>query len=322
MKRCAVINDISGFGRCSLTVSIPIISALGIQANPVVTGVFTNQTGYESYKFHDLTDMLPSFCEEWKKLDASFDGILTGFLLTEHQYEHIDSFIDTLIQSQAQDIRMNRLHRLKFGLDVLRSNFYIRRLERVGRVSDYYKEYRFEVLVNRVFSEEELKDGIRECFQSFYVSPYFEKKLTADLCSKNDVKSEMLTGDGAIRFMSIIAARSFAAACLMAEEEKDTSYHIRISPEKIRIFGTAAMKSNAVRDKLSDCIKNFTMLFTLAFTAAAYVAFVNVSPTLRDLDEHNCAIRLSVAEDAKDFAFVYAMAQAIIRSFQFFGEKT
>ena len=95
MKKCAVINDISGFGRCSLTASIPIISALGIQANPVVTGVFTNQTGYESYKFHDLTDMLPSFCEEWKKLNASFDGILTGFLLTEHQYEHIDNFIDT-----------------------------------------------------------------------------------------------------------------------------------------------------------------------------------------------------------------------------------
>ncbi len=252
------------------------------------------------------------------------DGISSAFS-GENVYSesgNIDSFIDTLIQSPAQDIRMNRLHRLKFGLDVLRSNFYIRRLERVGRVSDYYKEYRFEVLVNRVFSEEELKDGIRECFQSFYVSPYFEKKLTADLCSKNDVKSEMLTGDGAIRFMSIIAARSFAAACLMTEEEKDTSYHIRISPEKIRIFGTAAMKSNAVGDKLSDCIKNFTMLFTLAFTAAAYVAFVNVSPTLRDLDEHNCAIRLSVAEDAKDFAFVYATAQAIIRSFQFFGEKT
>ena len=88
MKKCAVVNDISGFGRCSLTASIPIISTLGIQANPVVTGVFTNQTGYESYKFHDLTDMLPSFCEEWKKLGATFDGILTGFLLTENQCEH------------------------------------------------------------------------------------------------------------------------------------------------------------------------------------------------------------------------------------------
>ncbi len=95
MKKCAIVNDISGFGRCSLTAAMPIISSLGIQANPVVTGVFTNQTGYESYKFHDLTDMLPSFCEEWKKLGASFDGILTGFLLTEHQCKHIESFIDT-----------------------------------------------------------------------------------------------------------------------------------------------------------------------------------------------------------------------------------
>ena len=94
MKRCAVVNDISGFGRCSLTAAIPIISSLGIQANPVVTGVFTNQTGYDSYKFHDLTNMLPSFCEEWKKLGATFDGILTGFLLTEHQCEHIENFVD------------------------------------------------------------------------------------------------------------------------------------------------------------------------------------------------------------------------------------
>lgn len=94
MKKCAIVNDISGFGRCSLTAAIPIISSLGIQANPVVTGVFTNQTGYESYKFHDLTNMLPAFCDEWKKLGVTFDGILTGFLLTEHQCEHIENFIN------------------------------------------------------------------------------------------------------------------------------------------------------------------------------------------------------------------------------------
>ena len=59
MKKCAVINDISGFGKCSLTASIPVMSAMGIQVNPVVTGVFTNQTGYDSFDSVDLTEMIP-----------------------------------------------------------------------------------------------------------------------------------------------------------------------------------------------------------------------------------------------------------------------
>ena len=61
MKKCAVINDISGFGKCSLTASIPVMSAMGIQVNPVVTGVFSNQTGYDSFESVDLTDMLPKY---------------------------------------------------------------------------------------------------------------------------------------------------------------------------------------------------------------------------------------------------------------------
>ena len=57
-KKIAIVNDISGFGKCSLTASIPVMSAMGVQVNPVVTGVFSNQTGYESFESADLTDML------------------------------------------------------------------------------------------------------------------------------------------------------------------------------------------------------------------------------------------------------------------------
>ncbi|MGN0448162.1 MAG: PfkB family carbohydrate kinase [Acutalibacteraceae bacterium] len=94
MKKCAVINDISGFGKCSLTASIPVISAMGIQVNPVVTGVFSNQTGYDSFVSTDLTDMLPLVTEQFKKLSPHFDGILTGFLLCARQYDHVLDFID------------------------------------------------------------------------------------------------------------------------------------------------------------------------------------------------------------------------------------
>ena len=95
MKKCAVINDISGFGKCSLTASIPVMSAMGVQVNPVVTGVFSNQTGYDDFASSDLTDMLPMITYQWSKLSPHFDGILTGFLLHAKQYEHVLDFVDT-----------------------------------------------------------------------------------------------------------------------------------------------------------------------------------------------------------------------------------
>ena len=94
MKKIAVINDISGFGKCSLTAAIPIISAHKMQCCPLVSGVFSNQTGYESYKYADMTEHMQGFIDEWKKLGASFDAIITGFLPNEKQGEIINGFID------------------------------------------------------------------------------------------------------------------------------------------------------------------------------------------------------------------------------------
>ncbi len=94
MKKIAVINDLSGFGKCSLTAAIPIISAHGVQPCPLPTGVFSNQTGYESFKSVDLTASMQSFIDEWKKLKAEFDGILTGFIPNSSQGAIISRFID------------------------------------------------------------------------------------------------------------------------------------------------------------------------------------------------------------------------------------
>ena len=94
MKKIAVINDISGFGKCSLTAAIPIISAHKMQCHPLVSGVYSNQTGYESFSYADLSDYLQSFIDEWKKLGASFDAIITGFIPSARQGEIISTFID------------------------------------------------------------------------------------------------------------------------------------------------------------------------------------------------------------------------------------
>ncbi len=94
MKKIAVINDLSGFGKCSLSAAMPIISAHKIQCCPLPTGIFSNQTGYESYKSVDFTAHMPSFINEWKKLGAEFDGILTGFISNSEQGKIISDFID------------------------------------------------------------------------------------------------------------------------------------------------------------------------------------------------------------------------------------
>ncbi len=94
MKKIAVINDISGFGRCSLTAAIPVISALGVECCPLPTAVLSNQTGYKSYHCIDLTDELESYVDEWKKLGHKFDAILTGYIASAKQADLILKFID------------------------------------------------------------------------------------------------------------------------------------------------------------------------------------------------------------------------------------
>ncbi len=93
-KKIAVINDFSGFGRCSLTVSLPIISSFGIQCCCLPTAVFSNHTAYDSYFFDDYTDKMRRFSENWKKLELGFDGIYTGFLGSAAQADIVMEFID------------------------------------------------------------------------------------------------------------------------------------------------------------------------------------------------------------------------------------
>ena len=80
MKKAAVIHDLSGFGKCSLTAAIPVLSALGVQCCPVATAVLTGQTGYPCYHCTDLTAMLPDYIDAWGKNNAHFDAIYSGFL--------------------------------------------------------------------------------------------------------------------------------------------------------------------------------------------------------------------------------------------------
>lgn len=93
-KKIAVINDLTGFGRCSLAVSIPIISHLGIQCCFVPTAILSNQTDFPSYFFDDYTDHFEEYTGEWEKLGLTFNGIQTGFLCSAEQVELALKFFD------------------------------------------------------------------------------------------------------------------------------------------------------------------------------------------------------------------------------------
>lgn len=101
MKSCAVINDLSGFGKCSLGVAIPIISAMGCEVHSLPTAVLSNQTGYDSYDIVSLTDSMSRFINHWKRLGASFNAILTGFVSDEKQLDIISGFADDFKNSDT-----------------------------------------------------------------------------------------------------------------------------------------------------------------------------------------------------------------------------
>lgn len=103
-KKIAVINDISGFGRCSAAVSLPVISHMRVQACLLPTSIFSNHTGFPSYYYEDFTDKMPRYMKEWKKLDLHFEGIASGFLGSAEQIEILREFIHQFRDERTQVI--------------------------------------------------------------------------------------------------------------------------------------------------------------------------------------------------------------------------
>ena len=83
LPKLAVINDLTGFGHCSLAVAIPIISVMGVQACPVPTGIFSNHMAFPEWHYTDFTPEMSSYLSVWERLSLSFDGISCGFLGNE-----------------------------------------------------------------------------------------------------------------------------------------------------------------------------------------------------------------------------------------------
>ena len=101
-KRIALINDITGFGRCSVTVQLPLISAMRVQACPLPTAILSVHTGFPNHYLDDYTERMRPYMENWAANALEFDAILTGFLGSERQIEVVLECIARFKQRHTQ----------------------------------------------------------------------------------------------------------------------------------------------------------------------------------------------------------------------------
>jgi pyridoxine kinase len=96
VPRVSAIHDLSGFGRASLTVIIPILSTMGIQVCPLPTAVLSSHTGgFKNYRLVDLTGHMEDFMDHWRSMGLRFDAVYSGFLGSSNQIDIVTDFIDS-----------------------------------------------------------------------------------------------------------------------------------------------------------------------------------------------------------------------------------
>jgi pyridoxine kinase len=101
LPRVAAIHDLSGYGRCSLTVVIPILSTMGFEVCALPTAVLSTHTAIGGFKLFDLTDQLPGFIDHWKSLNIRFDAIYSGFLGSVRQVGMVADFIESFADDET-----------------------------------------------------------------------------------------------------------------------------------------------------------------------------------------------------------------------------
>lgn len=94
MKRIVTLQDISCVGRCSTTVALPVISAMGVECGILPTAVLSTHTMFQTFTCRDLSDQIEPIADAWEKEKIDFDGIYTGYLASADQCRQICAFMD------------------------------------------------------------------------------------------------------------------------------------------------------------------------------------------------------------------------------------
>ena len=99
--RIAAIHDLSCFGRCSLTIALPVLSAMGCQCCPLPTALLSAHTGFPGNTFLDLAAEMGRIADHWAAMDLQFDAIYSGFLGSADQVDTVARFFDTFKKSDT-----------------------------------------------------------------------------------------------------------------------------------------------------------------------------------------------------------------------------
>ena len=112
IPRVAAVHDMCGYGKCSLTAAIPILSAAGCDVCPVPTALFSAHTRYEVFTFHDTTEILDGYLDAWRQENVDLDGVYSGFLGSADQvaiikrlyaeYPHALRLVDPLMPNLTE----------------------------------------------------------------------------------------------------------------------------------------------------------------------------------------------------------------------------
>ncbi|WP_281672650.1 pyridoxamine kinase [Pseudoramibacter alactolyticus] len=101
MKRVLTIQDISCFGKCSLTVALPVISAMGVETAVIPTAVLSTHTMFKNFTVKDLTDQIVPITEHWRAEGIGFDAVYTGYLGSFEQIEIVEKLFDDFADSDT-----------------------------------------------------------------------------------------------------------------------------------------------------------------------------------------------------------------------------
>lgn len=95
-RRIAIINDFACFGRCAITVALPILSAMGFECCPIPTALLSTNGAFQGCRMKDETSSMTEIFTHFHELDLTFDGILTGFFTSLEQIELTSEFIKAI----------------------------------------------------------------------------------------------------------------------------------------------------------------------------------------------------------------------------------
>lgn len=167
MKRVVTIQDISCVGKCSLTVALPIISAMGIETAVIPTAVLSTHTAFKNFTYRDLTGDLPKIAKHWKQEKFNFDGIYTGYLGSIEQIDILKEFFKQFKTPDNFifiDPVMADNGKLYAGFD---ANF-VKEMKKLCKMADIIvpnlteASYMLEKEYKEIYNEQEIKDILIE----------------------------------------------------------------------------------------------------------------------------------------------------------------